>query len=252
MEMHHPHAHQGPKKLKDYFLEFLMVFLAVTVGFFAENFRDTIEERGIAKQYAEALYNDLLSDTSEIEENIRFLTITKQHVDALAALLATGDIKKESSKIYYHSIDASRFAFFSVNNTALEQLMNSGSLRYFRNKDLVRLIADYEHCLEQTMNRTTIDMYTYSGFQTALKKVLDGKTYIRIRDAVKKNPGAIDSILQVQFPLNGYEKNDINDLVIWVDNREVNLNNRVNDWYKIPIEKAHVLLNALKNEYHYK
>jgi hypothetical protein len=38
MEVHH--YPQGEKKyFKDYFLEFLMIFLAVTLGFIAENIR---------------------------------------------------------------------------------------------------------------------------------------------------------------------------------------------------------------------
>ena len=35
---HHPDVHHKRKKIKEYFLEFLMIFLAVTMGFFAESF----------------------------------------------------------------------------------------------------------------------------------------------------------------------------------------------------------------------
>src|SRR6476659_2694983 len=37
---HHPDIHHKPKKWKEYFLEFLMIFLAVTLGFIAENIRE--------------------------------------------------------------------------------------------------------------------------------------------------------------------------------------------------------------------
>jgi hypothetical protein len=39
MEVHHPDLHHGEKGLKEYFLEFLMIFMAVRLGFFAETFR---------------------------------------------------------------------------------------------------------------------------------------------------------------------------------------------------------------------
>src|SRR2546430_3170722 len=43
MEVHkHPHHVTDKKKWGEYFLEFLMIFLAVTLGFFAENIRETI------------------------------------------------------------------------------------------------------------------------------------------------------------------------------------------------------------------
>jgi hypothetical protein len=42
---HHPHLPHGEKKkFKEYFLEFLMIFLAVTLGFFAENVREHFDE----------------------------------------------------------------------------------------------------------------------------------------------------------------------------------------------------------------
>ena len=44
MEVHH-HLHQGKNKWREYFRKFLMLFLAVSLGFYAENIReDTIHE----------------------------------------------------------------------------------------------------------------------------------------------------------------------------------------------------------------
>jgi hypothetical protein len=44
MEVHHGH-HGGPKGMKEYFLEFFMLFIAVTLGFFAENLREHYVEK---------------------------------------------------------------------------------------------------------------------------------------------------------------------------------------------------------------
>ncbi len=43
MEVHH-HAHPEKKNFKQYFLEFIMIFLAVTLGFFAENIREYVAD----------------------------------------------------------------------------------------------------------------------------------------------------------------------------------------------------------------
>ena len=63
---HHPDLHHKPKKWKEYFLEFLMIFLAVTLGFFAENFRERIVNNEKEKHYAERLAVDLIKDTIRI------------------------------------------------------------------------------------------------------------------------------------------------------------------------------------------
>ena len=48
---HHPDLHHKRKNFREYFLEFLMIFLAVTMGFIAENFRESMS----AKSYIDLI-----------------------------------------------------------------------------------------------------------------------------------------------------------------------------------------------------
>ena len=60
MEVHkHPHHVTHKKKWGEYLLEFLMIFLAVTLGFFAENMRETISDSHREKRFAQQLYSEL-------------------------------------------------------------------------------------------------------------------------------------------------------------------------------------------------
>jgi len=52
MEVHH-HPKAGPKKFKEYFFEFLMLFLAVTLGFFAENLREHFSDKEKERKYVQ-------------------------------------------------------------------------------------------------------------------------------------------------------------------------------------------------------
>ena len=61
MEVHH-HPHVEKKNFKEYFLEFLMIFLAVTLGFFAENVREHFDEEKTTKQYLEDFRQELLQN----------------------------------------------------------------------------------------------------------------------------------------------------------------------------------------------
>jgi hypothetical protein len=71
---HHPDNYPKPKKWKEYFLEFLMIFLAVTLGFIAENFREHLNDRAKEKQYIKSFIHNLRDDTTRlrhvIESNI--------------------------------------------------------------------------------------------------------------------------------------------------------------------------------------
>jgi hypothetical protein len=47
MEVHHPHLAHKEKPWKEYLLEGLMIFLAVSMGFIAENIREHISEQNV-------------------------------------------------------------------------------------------------------------------------------------------------------------------------------------------------------------
>ncbi len=59
MEVHH-HPEVEHKGFKEYLLEGLMIFLAVMMGFIAENIRESITEHNRAKEYAETMVEDLV------------------------------------------------------------------------------------------------------------------------------------------------------------------------------------------------
>ena len=63
MEVHH-HPHVEKKNFKEYFLEFLMIFLAVTMGFIAENIREHYTEKNDAREYLESYRDELLQELS--------------------------------------------------------------------------------------------------------------------------------------------------------------------------------------------
>ena len=58
MEVHH-HPHVKIQNFKEYFLEFLMIFLAVTMGFFAENVREYISNKEKENKYIIGIVRDL-------------------------------------------------------------------------------------------------------------------------------------------------------------------------------------------------
>src|SRR5215831_19439439 len=64
MEVHkHPHHVTHKKKWKEYLLEFFMLFLAVFLGFVAENIREEAGDNHRERQYMQSLVSDLSADT---------------------------------------------------------------------------------------------------------------------------------------------------------------------------------------------
>src|ERR1700755_1585555 len=67
MEVHkHPHHVTHKKKWGEYLLEFIMLFLAVFLGFLAENIREHVVENDRAKEFSRSLIEDMQHDTAAI------------------------------------------------------------------------------------------------------------------------------------------------------------------------------------------
>ena len=78
MEVHH-HSHH-PKKWKEYITEFLMLFLAVSLGFMAENIREHQIEKHREIAYLQNVHEDLKLDLKSID------TVLGQNLSRLALL----------------------------------------------------------------------------------------------------------------------------------------------------------------------
>ncbi len=74
MEVHH-HSHH-PKKWKEYIIEFLMLFLAVSMGFIAENLR----EKHIENERSEELMHAFISDVKENQAQLDSLIINNSRI----------------------------------------------------------------------------------------------------------------------------------------------------------------------------
>src|ERR1700722_5046032 len=80
---HHPDLHHKPKKFKEYLLEFLMIFLAVTMGFLAESLREHFGDKGKEREYVASLVQNLRDDTAMFHDVIR---ANKEKMGALGLL----------------------------------------------------------------------------------------------------------------------------------------------------------------------
>ena len=67
MEVHHPHHPTHKKKWSEYIIEFVMLFAAVTLGFFAENVREHQIIDHKTHQNLESVVLDLKKDSLLIQ-----------------------------------------------------------------------------------------------------------------------------------------------------------------------------------------
>jgi hypothetical protein len=138
---HHGHIHEK-KKWKEYLFQFLMLFLAITLGFFVENQREHYIERRRAKQYAGLLIADLKSDTSFFKKEANRLSGLQGRFDTLINLLrqpvsAANDLI--ANRLFYINYVSDATVITATYN----QMKTSGSLRYIKNPRVIANLQEY-------------------------------------------------------------------------------------------------------------
>ena len=163
---HHTHPHHGKKNWKSYFWEFLMLFLAVFCGFLAEYQLEHKIEKDRVKEYAEFFLEDLKNDSVYVNQLLTNQQQMLLQADSLLSLLTSDRFLNNNYQLVNHFNKLSVFVDFNpafpVN---FEQVKNSGSLRYFKNKKLVSSMS--------TLNREMeIVEEVYKGYNGFIEQYL--------------------------------------------------------------------------------
>ena len=144
MEVHHPHHVTHKKKWTEYLLEFFMLFLAVFLGFVAENLREHQVENKREVEYIRSLTADLDDDAHNLDSMIVFEQTGLQQLDTLIDLLENPSLAKQNGdEIYFVARQGPREYPFPVNSRTLDQLKSSGGFLLIRNVGASNQVINY-------------------------------------------------------------------------------------------------------------
>jgi hypothetical protein len=135
MEVHH-HPHAEKKKFKEYFLEFLMILLAVIMGFFAERLLENTISREKERHYIKGILTDLGKDTANLHTSFAMQNWLIENMDSVLKLPIEKlrDISVQNI-LYRHFVTFyANFWVFIPNNTTVTQLKNAGGFSVFSNQ----------------------------------------------------------------------------------------------------------------------
>ena len=87
------------KAIKDYIIEFIMLFAAVTLGFFAENLREGYVERRLEIQLMKSMVSDLERNEELLLSQQVSLNARKIECDSIAYFFNQPDIKQHGAEL---------------------------------------------------------------------------------------------------------------------------------------------------------
>ena len=150
MEVHHHTNSKGPpagragKKWTDYFWDFFMLFLAVTLGFFVENQREHYVEHQREKLYMKSMIGDLEKDTAMLHLIYKKTQVVLANIDTALAILQKVPVDKiDIPTLYRVNLSLLSYTVPMFTDRTTVQLKNAGAMRLIRSEETVGAIVDY-------------------------------------------------------------------------------------------------------------
>jgi hypothetical protein len=247
MEVHH-HAHTPRKKWTHYFWEFFMLFLAVTLGFFVENQREHYVEHLRAKQYAESLTEDLKNDTVTFGNLKNVYKRDIGRIDSLRSILKQKPISEISAGVLYYYCEPAIWAsLITFHDATLQQLKNSGNLRYFSSK-LQYQISEYDRKAREISARQENEIYFSRISREMMTDIFDAEQIIEVYGLSTNEQ--VENFKKGSVKLLTRDTTKIRKLLNEIIYRHASWQFRLRDIIEPSYRAAIELLAAIKKEYH--
>ena len=236
-----------------------MLFLAVFCGFLAENQREHYIEKIRAKQYAQSLIYDLKNDTVMVNRIIRQMLGRVAETDSLIKFLDNKPIEQiRNTDLFIKTATDELYQPYTWNRATLEQIKNSGSLRYFSNDSIVRRITAYDAFTHHMDQDLTGDEERFNRVDEKRNQIVDLNYPQEIISALRTKR---DSLMKTNF-INELESKNLRLLTSSINDIKKYLNEKITlrrylesrGERELPRLKrdAKMLIELLKKEYHLK
>jgi hypothetical protein len=246
VEVHH-HPHVEKKNFKEYFLEFLMIFLAVSMGFCADKIGEHFTNKEKEEKYIQSLYYDLKDDTANLNWNIPFWQGQMTRIDTLRSEIKSGDhMNTRLANVMAATLRG--YSNFLYHDRTIAQLKSSGNFGLL-NTALADSIMEYDsYIISQLRDQETHGQKLYIDANNLQDRIFESGLWNMY---LRNGQYGIDSVLAA----------DPNAFKIHADNKELLFEyyNALDFWqlgiywrlwsYKALKEKAVNIMKLIREQY---
>ena len=233
MEQQHLDHFSPKKKWYVYLIDFIMLFVAVTLGFLAENLRDQQTDKNREISYLKNVHEDLLVDINRFEfvmsaNNWRLLMLDSLHMEI-------NKVSPDLPSLYYYIRNLAVRTTFESSHLGLDQIKASGGFRLIQNAKIIAGIQDYERRLNSAMKLEEIRERTLEQARFKMAVVFDAGTLYQMT----KNQSMFKGEKTVRFKRPAYaapfvvgDRETFNELINFVNlglNTNIHLNDSFNE-----------------------
>jgi hypothetical protein len=246
MEVHH-HPNVEKKNFKEYFLEFLMIFLAVTLGFFAENLREGISDSAHENEYVQSMISDLKNDVSMYKADDSINMVFCNTIDTVFSLVKTNSNRGE---IYYLARKLTMLGSMgpSINAKTYVQMTSTGAFRLLKHRFVADSIAIYYQFIKSFDNWSDLHRARVNTLILSNEKLFDANVFFSIYKAIEADSNSLQKILQSNPPFMTNDVHEINAVTMQYQYYYGFLK-LMNNRTAAALKKAESLIALLESEY---
>jgi hypothetical protein len=261
MEVHH-HAHDPAaphhkKNWKSYFWEFLMLFLAVSLGAYVENTRESMLHKKEMKSQLSSMLSDLQSDIILFDSVTDRNSNGAQMADSLVEMLHS-DITNTTEIYFAARIVTANLGYYYTNSKSFDQLKTAGLLRYIKSKDLLDSIGSYYASFQWLSNQIDLIRLKMDEIHKGNTRLFDSYVFQQMTMNIKivSNSGLGGRRTSISKPL-------IKPSLLSADVKDINTVSLNYHYYSTTIKfyirnaialqnRAKVLIEMIKKDYSFK
>lgn len=239
----------GPKYFKKYLVEGIMIFIAVSMSFIAENVREYFADIDQEHRYIEALVSDIKSDTINIGRTIRDNLEREILLDSLLMISNLDLTENENAKQLVRFFMLAAYKPTHIpNSVTVTQLKNTGSFRLFNHRNGVAdSVLRYDRLNQRIIEHNEFYSNDLNLIWEAFYPICDIKIF-RDPSFVTWTESKRELTAKQIPPLNlTHEK-----LSVFTGHitRQILINSVNRTLLKLQLRRASSLLDFLGNEYH--
>lgn len=155
------------KRWRKYFFEFILIFLAVFLGFLADNIREEYFERQQAIELARSFYEELINDSISAASRVDARIKKEKAIEYMVSFFRDSSLTASSKELSVNFLWATTVrtpVIFTPRTVVLEQLKSSGSLRYFKSTELQKLVGDLSIAIDYIIERQAVEASVYQQY----------------------------------------------------------------------------------------
>ena len=179
-----------------YFFEFFMMFLALYLGFLAENLRERQVEKKQERVYMQNMLEDLRADIVLSTDYTKNNLVVFELIDTLVQLIKSPERKQSITKLAYAArMVLPQFKQLFLTERTFEQMKSSGTLRLISSQPVANSISYYYHSVSELKKYNDSIMVWATDYGNEMGKIFDGELLLKIIKEKKEIPADATALL---------------------------------------------------------